>query len=352
MPMLEGMIDHVIGVDTHRDTHAAAVLHPNGGVRAHVEVTADQPGHARLLAIATRRAPGRRVWALEGTGSYGAGLATFLSAQGEWVVEIDRPKRSRGRTGAKSDPLDAIRAGREALARDQLASPRQRGQREALRVLHTTRSQILQVGADARRHLKALIVTAPDPLRQALRGRPWLQQARACAALQAAPTDSIEVRATVQAMRLTAQRLLGAYAEAADLKQQLHTLITTMAPGLLDQPGVGPISAAQVLLAWSHPGRVRSEAAFAMLAGAAPIEASSGQVVRHRLNRGGDRQLNRALHTIVMIRQLQHPATRAYTARRTGQGKSPREIRRCLKRMIARQLFRLLERTATNQIAA
>ena len=352
MPMLEGKVDHVIGVDTHRDTHAAAVLDPNGGVRTHLEVTADQAGHARLLAVAVQRAPGRRVWALEGTGSYGAGLAAFLSAQGEWVVEIDRPKRPRGRTGAKSDPLDAIRAGREALARDQLATPRQRGQREALRVLYTTRSQLVQVGSDARRHLKALIVTAPEPLRQALRRRSWLQQARECAALQAAPTDSVELRATVQALRLTAQRLLAAYAEAAELKQQLHALITTIAPGLLDQPGVGPISAAQVLLAWSHPGRVRSEAAFAMLGGAAPIEASSGQVVRHRLNRGGDRQLNRALHTIVMIRQLHDPATRAYTTRRTGEGKSPREIRRCLKRMVARQLFRLLEHTATNQIAA
>jgi transposase len=350
--MLEGKVDHVIGVDTHRDTHAAAVLDPNGGVCIHVEVTADQAGHARLLAAAVDQAPGRRVWALEGTGSYGAGLASFLSAQGEWVVEIDRPKRPRGRTGAKSDPLDAVRAGREALARDQLANPRQRGQREALRVLHATRSQVLQVGSDARRHLKALIVTAPEPLRQALRHRSWLQQARACAALQAARTDSVEVRATVRALRLTAERILAAYAEAAELKQELYALITSMAPGLLDQPGVGPISAAQILLAWSHPGRVRSEAAFAMLAGAAPIEASSGQVVRHRLNRGGDRQLNRALHTIVMIRQLQHPPTKAYTARRIAQGKSPREIRRCLKRMVARQVFRLLERTATNQTAA
>jgi transposase len=315
MPMLEGKVDPVIGVDTHRDTHAAAILDPNGGVRAHLVVTADQAGHARLLAVAAQRAPGRRVWALEGTGSYGAGLTTFLSTQGERVVEIDRPKRPRGRTGAKSDPLDAIRAGREALARDQLAAPRQRGQREALRVLHITRSQLVQVGSDARRHLKALIVTAPEPLRQTLRRRSWLQQARACAALQAAPSDSVEVRATVHALRLTAQRLLAAYAEAAELTQQLRALITAMAPGLLDQPGVGPISAAQVLLAWSHPGRIRSEAAFAMLAGAAPVEASSGQVTRHRLNRGGDRQLNRALHTTVMIRQLHHAPTTAYTVR-------------------------------------
>jgi transposase len=122
-----------------------------------------------------------------------------------------------------------------------------------------------------------------------------------------------------------------------------------MAPALLAQPGIGPISAAQLLISWSHPGRFRSEAAFAMLAGVAPVQASSGQVVRHRLNRGGDRQLNRALHTIVMLRQVHHGPTRAYTSRRIAQGKSQREIRRCLKRTLARQLYRLLERAGTGR---
>ncbi len=136
MPMLEGQVDAVIGVDTHRDTHAAALLDPNGGLRATLEVPSDQAGHARLLQLADEQVPGRRVWALEGTGCYGAGLTRFLVDQGEWVVEIDRPKRPRGRHGAKSDVLDAIRAGREALARDHLTTPRQRGHREALRVLH------------------------------------------------------------------------------------------------------------------------------------------------------------------------------------------------------------------------
>jgi transposase len=124
-------------------------------------------------------------------------------------------------------------------------------------------------------------------------------------------------------------------------------LVRAMAPALLAQPGVGPVTAGQLLISWSHRGRLRSEAAFAMLAGVAPIEASSGRVVRHRLNRGGDRQLNRALHTIVMLRQVHHGPTRAYTSRRIAQGKSQREIRRCLKRTLARQLYRLLERTAT-----
>jgi transposase len=160
------------GVDTHRDRHAAALLDPNGGVRVTLEVPSDRVGHARLLQLAEVQAPGRRVWALEGTGCYGAGLTRFLVDRGEWVVEIDRPKRPRGRHGAKSDVLDAIRAGREALARDHLTNPRQRGHREAIRVLHTTRAAIVQAGADARRQLKALIITAPEPLRDRLRGRP------------------------------------------------------------------------------------------------------------------------------------------------------------------------------------
>jgi transposase len=349
MPILEGQVDGVIGVDTHRDRHAAALLDPNGGVRATLEVPSDRAGHTRLFRLAQLQAPGRRVWALEGTGCYGAGLTRFLVDQGEWVVEIDRPKRPRGRHGAKSDALDAVRAGREALARDHLTSPRQRGHREALRVLHTTRAGIVAAGADARRHLKALIVTAPEPLRDSLRGRPWRQQLRACAELVAAPGDPVEHRATVQALRLTAQRALAARQDAHQLEAELCQLVTVMAPALLTQPGIGPITAAQLLISWSHPGRFRSEAAFAMLAGAAPVPASSGQVVRHRLNRGGDRQLNRALHTIVRLRQVHHEPTRAYTSRRIAQGKSEREIRRCLKRTVARQLYRLLERTATSQ---
>jgi transposase len=244
--------------------------------------------------------------------------------------------------------LDAVRAGREALAREHLTTPRQRGHREALRVLHTTRAGIVAAGADARRQLTALIVTAPEPLRDRLRGRPWRQQLRACAGLVALPTDPVEHRATVQALRLTAERALAARQDAKQLEVELRQLVTLVAPALLTQPGIGPISAAQLLISWSHPGRFRSEAAFAMLAGVAPVPASSGQVVRHRLNRGGDRQLNRALHTIVMLRQVHHGPSRAYTSSRIAQGKSQREIRRCLKRTVARQLYRLLERTATS----
>jgi transposase len=184
VPMLEGKIDHVIGVDTHRDRHAAALLDPTGGLIAQVEIPSSQQGYEQLLRFAAEHAPGRRCWALEGTGCYGAGLASFLADHGEWVTEIDRPKRT-GRTQAKSDALDAIRAGREALSREHLACPRQRGQREALRVLQLTRAGAVKVSADGRRHLKALLVTAPEPLRASLRSGTWLRQDRACAALTA-----------------------------------------------------------------------------------------------------------------------------------------------------------------------
>jgi transposase len=219
-------------------------------------------------------------------------------------------------------------------------------------VLQITRAGAVKVAADARRHLKALLVTAPEPLRAGLRGGTWLRQARACAALTAQPNDPVEYRATVRALQVTAERALAAHAEAAQLGKELAILVRVVAPALLAQPGVGPVTAAQVLISWSHPGRLRSEAAFAMLAGAAPIQASSGQVVRYRLNRGGDRQLNRALHTIVMLRERYHEPTRRYVARRTAEGRSGREIRRCLKRTVARQLYRLLERRVGRPVAA
>jgi transposase len=206
------------------------------------------------------------------------------------VVEVDRPKRPRGRNGAKGDPLDAVRGGREALRRDHLASPRQRGQREALRVLQLARSGAAKVSADAPRQLWALLVTAPEPLRARLRRGTWLAQAQACAALVAAPTDPVGHRATVRALRLTAERALAAQQEAKQLGKQLgkelRRVVQALAPALLAQPGVGPVTAAQLLVSWSYPGRLRSEAAFAMLAGVAPIPASSGQVVRDRLNPG------------------------------------------------------------------
>jgi transposase len=344
MTRLASTIDGVIGVDTHRDTLAAAATDPVGGVLAQTSAGADAAGYQRLLSFAQARVPGRRCWAVEGAGSYGAGLAAFLQAHGERVVEIGRPRRPVRRSGAKSDALDAVRAAREALACDHLVAPRRRGDREALRVLLATRHSACRAKVSAINQLKALIVGAPEELRAELRGLGTKRQVHRCARLRERPTRSLEHRMTVRVLRLTAQRIQLLAAEAAELRAVLDRLVAAIAPWLLELPGVGPISAAQVLVSWSHAGRLRSGAAFAALAGASPIPASSGQVTRHRLNRSGDRQLNRALHTVAVARLRDDPDTRAYALRRRTEGKSTRDVRRCLKRAVARQLFKLLER--------
>jgi transposase len=233
------------------------------------------------------------------------------------------------------------------LAREHLAQPRARGDREALRVLLATRRCVVDARTKAINQLKALIVSAPPTLRERLRRRCTAEQVRCCARLRVHATHSIEHRVTVQAMRATARRILFLAAEAAQHQAELDRLVGQVAPFLLDELGVGALTAAQLLVSWSHPGRVRSEAAFAMLAGVAPLEASSGRVTRHRLNRAGDRQLNRALHVIALTRLRQDPATSLYVARRRAQGKSDKEIRRCLKRILARKLFRLMQRELT-----
>lgn len=335
-------IDYVIGVDTHKNSHSAAVVNATGGVVSALDVTASEAGYRRLLALAIRQAVGRRAWAVEGTGSYGSGLAVFLAEHGERVLEIERPRRPRQKPG-KSDQLDAISAAREALADDKLAAPRVRGAREALRILLTTREGALKARTQALCQLHALVVGAPETLRCRLRRLATDALVSRCAQLRRQPQQSVELQVTIQALRSVARRAEALGIEAAESEKEVVRLVNGLAPVLLAQPGIGPICAAQIICAWSHHGRLRSEAAFAALAGVAPIPASSGQVIRHRLNRGGDRQLNRALHTIVMWRMNFHAETRAYGLRRRGEGKSDREIRRCLKRHLARRLFRLLK---------
>jgi len=352
MSMLAGTVGAVIGVDTHRDHHTVAVVDPTGAALTSTELPTDAFGYRRMLAFARDHAPGRRVWAIEGTGSFGAGLTTYLLEQQEWVVEIDRPARPARRNGSKTDELDAVRAAREALARDHLAQPRRRGDREAMRVLLTTRAGTVTARTKAICQLKALIVGAPEPVRNQLRRSTTNAQLDRCARLRTLPQHNIEHRCTVRALRTCARQALFLEAQASDLETELDELVTAAAPELLALPGVGVITAAQILISWSHAGRIRNEAAFAALAGVAPIPASSGQIVRYRLNRSGDRQLNRALHTIVLSRLAHDPATKTYASRRTADGKSPREIKRCLKRAVARQVYRLLERTATQAPAS
>jgi transposase len=263
MTRLADTLDGVIGVDTHRDTLAAAATDRVGGTLAHTAAAADSAGYRRLLEFAQAQVPGRRCWAVEGAGSYGAGLTSFLQACGELVVEIGRPKRPARRTGAESDALDALRAAREALACDHLVTPRRRGEREALRVLLATRHSACRAKVAAINQLKALIVGAPEELRAELRGLATRRQVARCASLRDRPARSLEHRMTVRALRSTAQRIQHLAAEAAGLRAELERLVAAVAPWLLELPGVGPISAAQVLVSWSYAGRLRSEAAFA-----------------------------------------------------------------------------------------
>jgi transposase len=343
MVMLADTVELVIGVDTHKHTHTAAVVvAATGAMVAQVTVAAAPAGYRQLLAWADHQS-GRRMWAIEGTGGYGAGLTRFLHAQAERVVELDRPKRATRRHGAKSDPLDATRAAREALGRDHLAQPRAAGQRAALQVRLTARRSAVQAGTDTQRQLHAFVVAAPDALRSRLRGLTTRGLVTACARLRLRADWDTETATVAASLRALARRIQLLEAEIADHTRAITTLVRAWRPDLLTRCGVGPIVAAIVLCTWSHPGRCPSDAAFAMLAGAAPIPASSGQTIRVRLNRSGDRHLNQALHLVVLTRLRYDPATRAYAQRRRAQGKTNREIRRCLVRYVARQLYRLLE---------
>jgi len=340
--MLADELDYVIGVDTHRDEHVLAVVTaPAGAVVARKVIGADGRGYREALRVAEQLAVGKRAWAIEGSGSYGAGLARFLSEHGEAVLEVSRTLRAERRLAGKDDALDAVRTARAALASDKLALPRMGERREALRLLLIARRSAVDVRREALVQLRSVIVTAPESLRHELRTLPLGRLLDRCSRLRR--TGAVDELATRLVLRSLARRVRAATVEAAELEREIHAHVRALAPTLLDEPGVGPIVAAQLIIAWSHPGRLRSEACFARLAGVAPIPASSGHTQRHRLSRGGDRQLNRALHTIVLHRRQHDPATRDYIARRVSQGKSTRDATRLLKRYLARHLYRLLE---------
>src|SRR5207248_870287 len=294
--MLADELDYVLGVDTHRDEHVLAVVTaPAGAVIAGTTAAANVRGYRQLLRVAACHAPGRRAWAIEGTGSYGAGLARYLADRGETVLEVSRTPRSERRLRGKDDALDAVRTARAALASEALALPRNGERREALRLLLVARRSAVDVRREALGQLRGVIVTAPDRLREELRVLPTGGLLERCSRLRRSSGAGADELATRLVLRSLARRIEAATAEAAELEREILAHVRALAPALLDEPGVGPIVAAQLLVAWSHRGRLRSEAAFARLAGVAPVPASSGQTVRHRLSRGGDRQLNRAL---------------------------------------------------------
>ncbi len=341
--MLADQLDYIIGVDPHRDSHALAVVEVvSGAVVFEATIDANSDGYAQALKLVDEHAPGRRAFAIEGTGSFGAGLTRFLTSREEWVLEVGRLRRER-RSGGKSDALDAVRAARSVLSQQRPSTPRAGGERQALQALVAARAGAVNAKRSGLCQLRDLLITTPEPLRSELRPLTRARLLERLAATRPHGRPDAELRGSLLALRSIARRVLALTAEERELAREIETLTRRLAPQLLDQPGVGPHAAAQLVLSWSHRGRIESEAAFARLAGAAPIPASSGKTIRHRLDRSGDRKLNRALHMILVTRKRTHPATIAYIERRLQEGKTRREANRCLKRYLARSLYRLLE---------
>ena len=333
----------MIGVGPHRDSHALAVVEVvTGAVVFEATIAADSCGYAHALALVEQHAQGRRAFAVEGTGSFGRGLTRFLDGRGERVLEVGRLRRER-RTGGKTDALDAIRAARSVLAAVRPSTPRAGGQRQALQALVAARAGAVDAKRAALCQLRDLLITTPEPLRSELRPLTRARLLQRLAATRPHGRHDSELRGSLLALRSIARRVQQLTVEERELAREIEALTQALAPQLLDQPGVGPHAAAQLVLSWSHRGRIHSEAAFARLAGTAPIPASSGQTIRYRLDRSGDRKLNRALHMILVTRKRTHPPTIAYIERRLTEGKTRREANRCLKRYLARNLYRLLE---------
>jgi transposase len=333
--MLAECVDAVVGVDTHRDTHEAEIAYPTGAPITTVLISNDSAGYAELLAWIAQQAPGPRVAvSIEGTRSYGAGLTRAVTAAGLLVIECEQPHRTARRGKGKSDPIDAHLAVLTALRldADRLPTPRADGDREALRILLGARQELTTTSTRQRNRLRALLLSGEDTDRHLARGT--LTQATLTGlARRRAPRQPSRDQAIRHAeIRRLALALCEIRRTLTANRAQLQTLVDALAPGLSTRPGIGPVSAAQAIVSFSHPGRCRNDAAFAALAGTSPLQASSGRTVRHRLNRGGDRALNHAIHTIAITRIRSCPQTRAYLARRTAEGKTTREIRRCLKR--------------------
>jgi hypothetical protein len=348
MTMLAETVDAVIGIGTHRDSHEVEIADPAGRPITAMQVSNDSAGFARLLAAIAEVVPGTRVAvSIEGTRSYGIGLARALAAAGLLVIECEQPSRKRRRGKGKPGPVDAHLAVLTALRLDtsRVPVPRADGDREALRILLVARQEMRAARNAQGGRLRALLLAGDDAGRRAAR-RSLSKTALAALAGRELPAGTSREQAVRQAeITRLALALAQARHQLKDNHTQLLAIVEDIAPGLASRFGIGPVSAAQAIVSFSHPGRCRSEAAFAAPGGTSPIPASSGQTIRHRLNRGGDRALNRAIHAIALVRMRSCPRTRAYAARRTAEGKTPREIRRCLKRYIARELYRQLTRS-------
>ena len=333
----------VLGVDTHLDFHVAVVLDLLGRRLGEVKAPTTEEGYGELVRWAQGFGPVRCA-GVEGTGSYGAGLARRLRAMGIAAVEVERPKRRHLRRRGKSDPKDAEAAARAVLAGEAAGVPKSGdGKVEMVRALRSARRSAVKARVQAANLLQAMLVTAPEELRRRLRGLPTKELVAVAARFRPGGEPEDVEAATRFALRSVARRHEVLSQEIAELDAQLKRLVAETAPGLLALPAVGTHHAATLLvLAGDNPERLKSEASFASLCGVSPIEASSGKVVRHRLNRGGNRDANRALHMICVVRMGSDRRTRSYVARRTAEGKSKWEVIRCLKRYIAREVYGVL----------
>jgi transposase len=344
----------VLGVDTHRDRHAVAVVTVSGALLATAAFPATAAGYRRLLDWASGHGRLRRA-GVECTGSYGAGLSRLLQAEGVHVLDVNQPDKRIRRTRGKTDTVDAEAAARAVVCgRATVIAKTGTGSVEAIRVLKTARDSAVHAGAKAINQLKAILVSAHPELREAMTGLGTGTLIRRCAQL----TDPDQQhgaadQAVVYTLRLLAERILRLKAEAYTLEKRITALVRAHAPRLLDRRGVGPDSAAALLIAaGDNPDRLAGEASYAALCGTSPVEASSGITQRRRLNRGGDRQANAALYRIAQSRLRWHPPTQNYLRRRLAEGKTRREIIRCIKRYLARELFPLLHTSPPSTIEA
>jgi transposase len=332
------------GVDTHRDVHMVAALDQRGAELGVRPFSTDPVGHHELLAWLETLGVVERI-GVEGTGTYGAGLTRFLHDRDVVVVEVSCPDRQERRSHGKSDPVDALAAARAAQSGKAKAQPKTRtGSVEAIRALRLIRRSATRDRTAAVNQMRALVVTGPADLREAFRGLTLRKLVIDAARLR--PTDpSTAGGATRFALRELARRVQALESEIDRINAILGPLVAVTAPTLVARHGVGTDTAATLLVtAGDNPGRLRSESSFAHLCGSAPIDASSGLIKRKRLNPRGDRAANEALWRIVIVRMASEPRTRAYVQRRTEEGKSKREIIRCLKRYVAREVFADLAR--------
>lgn len=333
------------GVDTHLDVHVAAALDAVGGLLGTASFPTTTAGYRGLARWLARFGPITQV-GVEGTSSYGSGLTRFLQAAGISVVEVDRTNRQKRRRVGKSDTLDAIAAARTVLAGEALGEPKTKsGNVEGIRILTLTRASAVKARTQAVNQIRSLVSTAPVELRQTLRAMNIRVLVRTCAAFRPAANTDVDT-VTKLALRALARRVRYLDEEIAELDERRTIMVATAAPALLDAFGVGPDTAAALLVTvGDNPERLRHEAAFARLCGVAPIPAGSGQTDGYlRLHRGGDRQANSALWRIVITRMANDPETQAYVQRRTKEGKQIKFIMRCLKRYVAREVYQLIPR--------